>query len=146
MSIYCNSCAVALGLDAPCFDVYVTNFTGSQYQLEKFKDHTVLGSRIGSVSLLDDGSYENYSDLMTRTFVSGAIEVDAKDRYNYIYCNSGNIGRFYDPNTSNQGYPEKWFKAVKYDTEDKTHGFSFEPKHFTTTLSRCSNCQIALYQ
>lgn len=144
--IYCHPCAVKSGDLSPEFDISRINITGSSEQAEKFLDHAVTGHRSGDrkVSILRLPTVENYSGLMIDAYNSGCLEIDHLGRKNLIIYCGGVIGDKYDPLITGTVAEEKFFKAVKINSETACHGFSY---NFITgaTNCRCGHCSKNLW-
>ncbi|MGZ0708068.1 hypothetical protein ACWPKO_06990 [Coraliomargarita sp. W4R53] len=135
--ITCSECLKENGGWPYDWDVHSNNYAESYYQTEKVFNHIESGVHTGSpVSIVEIP--ENYTQYMKQALASGHLEVDSGGRKNYILYYPGRIGNLFHPESGINIKEERFFKAVKPETETGVHGFSFDLK--TGELN--SKCQI----
>jgi len=132
MSYYCHRCAVILGYFQ---DVYTSAPLQSQYQLDKFIKHTVPLTH-PSASVFNSTSAGPYANYVVDTAASGAVELDARGRRNFIWLAAHPTGFSYQDGVLVG--PTDGVKVVLSSEETKVHAFPVSASDLATR--RCANC------
>jgi len=132
MSYYCHRCAVILG---HLQDVYTSAPLQSQYQLDKFIKHAVpLTHPSASVfNITRTGPYANY---VVDTAASGAVELDAHGRRNFIWLAGHPTGFSYMDGVLIG--PTDGVKVVLSSDETRVHAFPVKAGDLVTR--KCTHC------
>jgi hypothetical protein len=132
MSSYCHRCAAALGY---LQDMYTSDPLRSPYQLEKFIKHTVpLTHPFASVfNSTSTGQYANY---VVDTAASGAVELDARGRRNFIWLAGHPTGFSYRDGVLIG--PTDGVKLVLSSEETRAHAFPVRAAELVTRM--CTRC------
>src|SRR5262245_12080078 len=81
MSSYCHRCATRRGY---LQNVYTSDPLQSSYQLDKFIKHTLPLSH-PSTSVFNSTSTGKYANYVVDATASGAVELDARGRRNFVW-------------------------------------------------------------
>ena len=88
--IYCHPCAKACGLVA---DIYTSDMSRSQYQVDKIIKHTTLPTSSSKlISVFQSTNLSEYAEYVVSTAAAGAVEVDSRGRRNVIWVFGREIG------------------------------------------------------
>jgi hypothetical protein len=79
---YCFSCAPVISGGS---SVQTSDLTASDYQLEKFMKHTAPSSVEKINSVFKTSDFATYRDYVVNSAASACLEVDDRDRHNYIF-------------------------------------------------------------
>jgi len=132
MTYYCHRCAARLGY-LP--DVYTSDPLQSQYQLDKFVKHTLPLSH-PSASVFDSTSTGIYANFVVDAAASGAVELDALGRRNFIWL-AGRPTGFSYKNSVLLG-PTDGVKVVLSSEATRVHAFPVQTINLVTHT--CASC------
>ena len=132
MSYYCHRCAARLGY---LQNVYTSGPLQSPYPLDKFIKHTLpLSHPFASVfNSTITGDYANY---VVDTAASGAVELDAQGRQNFVWLAGYPTGFRYKDGALVG--PTDGVKVVLSSDPTKVHAFPVKAAKLVTRL--CASC------
>jgi hypothetical protein len=132
MSYYCHSCAARLGY---LQDVYTSDPLQSPYQLGKFIKHALPLSH-PSASVFNSTSTGEYANYVVDAAASGAVELDARGRRNFIWLAGHPTGFSYKDGALVE--PTEGVKVVLSSEETRVHAFPVKAADLVTrTCARC---------
>ena len=131
MSHYCHRCAGRLGY---LQDVYTSDPLQSQYQLDKFIKHTLPLSH-PSASVFNSTSTGDYANYVVDAAASGAVELDAQGRRNFIWL-AGQPTGFSYKDAVLVG-PTDGVKVVLSSEATRVHAFPVKAADLVTHMCAC---------
>ena len=131
MTCYCHPCAAKVGY---LQNVYTSEPLQSQYQLGKFMKHTLAS--YGHSSVFNSTSTGDYANYVVDAAASGAVEVDARGRRNFIWIAGRPTGFSYRDGALVG--PTDGVKVVLSSEAGKVHAFPVDTANLTTKV--CASC------
>jgi hypothetical protein len=132
MPIYCHPCGRARQrVYQPPTDPLAT-----AYQLGKYLKHTVVDPTFTVQSIFNSTSTQAYEHYVVEATTAGAVELDARGRWNLIVAAGKEVGVRYE-----RGRPvaaEDAIKAVLSSEDGRIHAFTIEVSPFRSI--RCPDC------
>lgn len=138
---YCYECSISNGLIFP-IDPDPLNLTGTSYQLEKYMKHTTPPTQRGLITILDNPDYENYRGYIVTGTISGMLEIDDRNRKNFIWYGGYQTGFKYID--SDYIAPVSGIKIVHPEDEQRIHAFPV--KGISGLIYNCTICGKPLPQ
>ena len=132
MSCYYHRCAARLGY---LQDVYTSDPLQTTYQLDKFIKHTVPLSH-PFASVFNSTSTGDYANYVVDAAASGAVELDALGRRNFVWL-AGRPTGFSYKNGALVG-PTDGVKVVLSSEATKVHAFPVKAANLVTQA--CASC------
>ena len=133
MSYYCHRCAARLGY---LQDVHTSDPLQSPYQLDKFIKHTLPLSH-PSASVFNSMSTGDYANYVVDAAASGAVELDAYGRRNFIWLAGRPTGFSYKDGALVG--PTDGVKVVLSSEETRVHAFPIKAANLVTHT--CASCR-----
>lgn len=122
--LYCHTCAIGRQrIYRPPADPLATD-----YQLGKYLKHTVVDPTFAVQSIFNSTSTQAYERYLVNTVAAGAVEQDARGRWNLIVPAGREVGVRYEA-----GRPmasEDAIKAVLSSEDGRVHAFTIESGPF----------------
>jgi hypothetical protein len=131
MNYYCHRCAARL---EQLQDVYTSDPLQSAYQLDKFIKHTVPLTH-PSASVFNSTSTGQYADYVVNAAASGAVELDARGRRNFIWLAGHPTGFSYKDGILVG--PTDGVKVVLSSEETRVHAFPVKVSDLVTRTCAC---------
>jgi hypothetical protein len=129
---YCHPCAARQGY---LHDVYTSDPLQSPYQLDKFVKHTLPLSH-PSASVFNSTSTGTYADYVVDVAASGAVELDALGRRNFVWLAGCPTGFSYKDGVLVG--PTDGVKVVLSSEATKIHAFPVNAADLVTRM--CASC------
>lgn len=124
---YCHDCARTLG---HLTSMYTSSLTGSTYQGDKYRKHTMPAPAAQYASVFDDPSTQAYRSYVVNSAASGGVEFDNQGRRNIYWYAGRTIGVLWA-----NGMPKAGTDTVKLvlssDTE-RIHPMSVNSQQLST--------------
>ena len=117
---YCYECSVSNSLIFP-IDPDPLNLTGTNYQLDKYMKHTTPPTQKGIITVFNDSAYENYRGYIVTGTISGMLEIDDKNRKNFVWYGGYETGFEYVD--GNYIAPVSGVKIVCTENDQLIHAF-----------------------
>ena len=73
-------------------DPRLINLTGNDYLLGKFQKHTIVPTGHELTSIFSVPSYANYQNRTIQIVDNGFLEIDNRQRYNFLFDFGTNVG------------------------------------------------------
>ena len=130
---YCHDCARALG---HLSSMYTSSLTGSSYQWDKYRKHTMPTPQSQYASVFDNPSTQGYQSYVVNSAASGGVEFDDLGRRNIYWYAGREIGVLWM-----DGIPEAPTDTVKLVLSSETqriHAMSVNSQHLSTAF--CASC------
>jgi hypothetical protein len=132
MALYCHMCAIKRQrVYRPPSDPLAT-----EYQLGKYLKHTVLDPAFAVQSIFISASTRAYEHYIVDAMTAGAVEEDARGRWNLIVPAGKEVGIRYEH--GQPVAPEDAIKAVLSSEDGRVHAFSVEFSSFQGVA--CLDC------
>ena len=138
---YCYQCAISSGWVLPV-ESDTLNLTGTIYQLDKYIKHTTPPAVQGFITIFDDPSYETYQGYIVTGTISGMLEIDNRNRKNFIWYGGYQTG--FEYLDGNYIAPVSGVKIVYPEDDQYIHAFPIAG--VSGTIYNCSICGKALPQ
>lgn len=132
MSIYCHACGQARQR------VYrpPTDQLATAYQLGKYLKHTVVDPTFAVQSIFATASTRAYEHYLVDAVTAGAVEQDARGRWNLIVPAGTVVG--YRVEHGTVVAPQDAIKAVLSSEDGRVHAFTIESSPFRGVT--CTDC------
>ena len=131
MTYYCHRCAAQRGY---LQDVYTSDPLQSPYQLDKFIKHTVPFSH-PSASVFNNTSTGEYASYVVDAAASGAVELDAYGRRNFVWLAGRPTGFSYKDGALVG--PTDGVKVVLSSEATRVHAFPIKAADLVTRMCAC---------
>ena len=131
MTYYCHRCAAQRGY---LQDVYTSDPLQSPYQLDKFIKHTVPFSH-PSASAFNNTSTGEYASYVVDAAASGAVELDAYGRRNFVWLAGRPTGFSYKDGALVG--PTDGVKVVLSSEATRVHAFPIKAADLVTRMCAC---------
>ena len=118
------------------------NLTGTNYQLEKYIKHTKPPTQKGLITILENPDYESYRGYIVTGTISGMLQIDNRDRKNFIWYGGYQTGFEYID--GNYVAPVSGIKIVC--PEDDQHIHAYPVAGISGLIYNCTLCGKPLPQ
>lgn len=131
-TFYCHACGQARQrIYRPPTDPLATD-----YQLGKYLKHTVVDPTFAVQSVFNSASRRAYEDYVVDAMTAGAVEQDARGRWNLIVPAGKEVGLRFEH--GKPVAPQDSIKAVLSSEDGRVHAFTIESGPFRGIT--CADC------
>jgi|SRR3990172_4773077 len=130
---YCHDCSTLLGLVTPASP---SSLTGTSYQLSKYIKHTTPTGTYPLNSVFNGPDYETYSQYVVTGSASGLLEIDDRNRKNFIWFAGKRTGAEYRNGVFIA--PTDGVKIVLPEDDGKLHAYPIAAS--PNSVVNCQSC------